>query len=47
MDRDSYSELVKEIRAIREEMQKQTQMFSNIAKSITDELRGIKNEVSR
>ena len=44
---DDLSELVEEIRGIREEMQKQTAMFSSITKSIVEELKGIKNEVSR
>ena len=40
-------ELVEEIRSIREEMQKQTEILGEIGSSIIEELRGIKNEVSR
>ncbi len=47
MDDDIAENLVAEIRSIKEEMQKQTAMISNISKAIVEELRGIKNEVSR
>ena len=47
MEEDLSSEIAEELRNIREEMQKQTKMFSSIAKEIVEELRGIKNEVSR
>lgn len=47
MDESLANELIEEIKNIREEMQKQTALFNQIAKAIVDELRGIKNEVSR
>ena len=47
MEDDMASELVEEIKKIREEMQKQTTALTNIGKAIVEELRGIKNEVSR
>lgn len=47
MDEDLSAELVEEIKKIREEMQKQTAMINSISKAIVEELRGIKNEVSR
>jgi len=47
MEKNLSAEIAEELRKIREEMQKQTSMFRDIAKSIIDELRGIKNEVSR
>jgi hypothetical protein len=47
MEQDSYEELVEEIRGIKEEMQKQTEMLEKISKAVVEELKGIKNEVSR
>jgi hypothetical protein len=47
MEKNLSMELVEEIKKIREEMQKQTLAFKDIAKAIVEELRGIKNEVSR
>lgn len=47
MDQNLSSELLEELKSIRKEMQKQTALFTEIAESIVEELRGIKNEVSR